>query len=393
MTDPLVWLAGLTAVIWLYLLGFHHRFWRADQRLDHDLPEPERWPGVVAVVPARNEAEVIGRTLGALAAQVYPGAFSIVLVNDSSTDGTGEIARNIVNAGLLAPVQVLDGRPLAEGWTGKLWALDQGVAQARTMAPDASYLWFTDADIEHDQDTLRRLVAKAEAGRRDLVSLMVRLSCESFWERLIIPAFVFFFQMLYPFPAVNRDGVKIAGAAGGCVLLRRAMLDRIGGIEAIKGALIDDCALAGAVKRSGGGLWLGLGEESRGIRPYQGLGELWDMIARGAYTQLRFSPMLLVGTVAGMAITYLAPALIGAGFLVHQNPAAGMLGAGAWLLMIGCYAPTLSYYRLPWVNGLLLPIVAGLYTLMTIDSAWRHWRGRGGQWKQRHYAARKTDSC
>lgn len=384
MPDVMTALAGLSAAIWLYLLLLRHRFWRADQRLAGVTPEIATWPSVVAVVPARNESDVIATSLGGLLAQDYTGRFTIIVVDDSSEDGTGDIAREVSASAELIPVHVLTGRDLESGWSGKLWALDQGVAKAREIAPEAPFLWFTDADIAHRPDMLRRLVAKAETDRRDLVSIMVRLHCRSFWERLIIPAFVFFFQKLYPFRAVNSDNSKVAGAAGGCILLRREMLEGIGGIEAIKGELIDDCALAAKVKRRGGRLWLGLGEHSTSIRPYKGLAELWDMIARGAYTQLGHSPLLLVGSVAGMAVTYFTPALMAAGASLHGNDVAGLLGAIAWLLMAVCYAPTLKYYRQPWIGGLMLPLVAVLYTLMTIDSALRHMLGRGGKWKSRY---------
>lgn len=383
MASPLVWLGGLSLLVWLYLLGFHHRFWRADQKLPPQAQRLEDWPRVTAIVPARDEADVMAQTLGALAAQNYAGPFSIVVVDDSSSDGTAAVAREVARTSSV-PLRVVDGKPLADGWTGKLWALNQGVAEADREFSEGGYLWFTDADVEHAPGTLARLVAKARSEGRDLVSLMVMLHCSGFWERHIVPAFVFFFQKLYPFPAVNDAANRVAAAAGGCVLIKRSALRRAGGLAAIRGALIDDCALARAVKHGGGTLWLGLGEQSRSIRPYPTLGALWDMIARGAYTQLRHSPLLLVGATAGMAVTYLAPPALSLGLAWHGDPVAAGLAALAWLIMTAIYVPTLGYYRRPAWAALFLPFIAAIYMLMTVDSALRHWRGRGGAWKNRH---------
>jgi len=330
---------------------------------------------VTAVIPARNEAATIGRTVGSLLAQDYPGELSVIVVDDNSDDGTAEAA------GSDPRLRVIPGAPLADGWTGKLWAVSQGVREAGT-APD--YLLLTDADIEHDPGNLKRLVYKAETDGRHLVSLMVKLRCESFWERLLIPAFVFFFQKLYPFPAVNDPNSRIAAAAGGCMLVRRETLEAAGGIDAIRSAVIDDCALARLIKKRGS-IWLGLATRTRSLRAYDGLVEIWDMVARTAYVQLRHSPLALVGTLAGMAVIYLVPPLAFAvGTALRQGPlaSAGMI---AWLLMALAYAPTLALYGRFVAWALVLPVSAGLYTLMTLSSAMRHWRGRGAGWKGRHY--------
>lgn len=386
MADPWTWASAVSLAIWLYLMLGRAGFWRAHVRLERDLPTPATWPEVVVVVPARNEADVIGESLASLLAQDYPGRFSIVVVDDASTDGTAEAARATRSATSETAVEIVVGDGPALGWTGKLWALEQGLCRARTSVPDATFVWFSDADIFHGRDILRRLVAKAEADSRDLVSLMVRLHCAGLWERLLIPAFVFFFQMLYPFAATADPRKSAAGAAGGCLLVRRAALERAGGLAPIRGDLIDDCALAQAVKSTGGRLWLGLGEDSYCIRAYDGLGGIWALIARGAYSQLRFSPVLLAGTVAGMVVTYLVPPVTVIAGALGSWGAAASLATGAWGLMCISYQPTLAYYRQPWYMSPLLPLVAGLYMMATGDSARRHWRGRGAAWKGRHYA-------
>ena len=379
MAVALTILAALSLAVWLYLLFGHGGFWRADQRLDAPGDTLDAWPAVAAVVPARNEAAVIGQTLRSLLAQDYPGDLVVIVVDDESDDGTAELARGADDR-----VVVVGGVARPAGWVGKTWALAQGVEAAAVAAPEARYLWFSDADIEHRPGVLRALVAKAEAERLDLVSLMARLHCARAWERLLIPAFVFFFQMLYPFRRVNDPARATAAAAGGCMLVRRDALAAAGGLDAIAGALIDDCALARALK-PGGPIWLGLATESRSIRAYAGLGEIWDMVARSAYTQLGHSPMLLAGTVVGMTLIYLVPpATAIAGVFGGFGPAAG-LGAAGWLAMAVGYAPTLRFYRQPAVAGVVLPAVATLYTLMTLDSALRWRRGEGGRWKGRRY--------
>jgi hopene-associated glycosyltransferase HpnB len=377
-------LAALSLAIWLYLRLFRGGFWRADQRLDASAPAPEPWPPVVAIIPARDEAEVIGRALGSVLAQDYPGPFHIVVVDDHSSDGTDNEARAAVKTSARGEhFHVIQARALPPEWTGKLWALSEGLSRARETPPEARYFWFTDADIEHGPTTLRRLVAKAEAERLDLVSLMAALSCEGVWARLLIPPFVFFFQKLYPFPWVNDPGRATAAAAGGCVLVTAEALEAVGGLAPIKGALIDDCALARAIKTQRRGIWLGLATDSRSIRPYQGLGAIWQMVARCAYTQLHHSSGLLVGALFAMVLTYLVPPVVALGAPLHGQAPASVLGLAAWGLMAWAFRSTLKLYRQPLWLAPLLPLVALFYGAMTLDSALRHWRGEGGAWKGR----------
>ncbi len=343
-------------------------------------------------MPARNEADVIARALRSLIAQDYPGRFAVTVVDDRSEDGTGDAAR--ATGDDAGRVCVVTARSRPAGWSGKVWALAEGVAAARAGGAAPAYWWFSDADVEHAPDTLARLVATAQGERRALVSQMVALHCRTSWERRLIPAFVFFFRLLYPFAWVNDDRRATAGAAGGCVLLADAALVRIGGIERIAGELIDDCALAAAVKNSGGGLWLGLATTSRSVRPYGSLGAIWSMVARTAYTQLRYSPRLLAGTVAGMALLYAAPpaAAVGGALARRWDVAAG--GALGWATMALAYAPTLRLYGVPRAQALGLPLAALLYTAMTVDSARRHARGRGGTWKGRDFSSsRRANRC
>jgi hopene-associated glycosyltransferase HpnB len=373
-------LAAVSLSAWLYLWLARGGFWKASERLAPAIDELRgAWPQVTAVVPARNEAPVIASSLRALAEQDYPGRLKIVVIDDGSTDGTASAAA----AALVGEhSEIVNGSELPRGWTGKLWALEQGIARA---APGARYLWLTDADIVHPPETLRQLVAKAENDRRDLVSLMVRLRTETFWEKLLIPAFVFFFQKLYPFPEVNDDGSRTAAAAGGCVLVSRAALKRIGGIRTIRNELIDDCALAKEVKRTGS-IWLGLAEGSRSIRPYDELSDIWSMVARTAFHQLGYSALVLAGTVAGMLILYIAPPLLVLLWPLHGADAGLVLGGLGWIAISGCYRPTSRLYGRAWWEAAALPAAALFYTAMTIDSARRHWLGRGGMWKARRFA-------
>lgn len=370
------------------------QFWRADQRLDaEDSSAATPLPAIAAVIPARNEADVLPTSLRSLLVQDYPGSFQIVLVDDQSTDGTGEVAQQTAaDLNQTDRLTVIQGDPLPAGWTGKLWAMEQGVRHAQTLLPLPDYYLLTDADIEHDRANLRQLVAKAQQADLDLASLMVRLRCESFWEKLLIPAFVFFFQKLYPFPLVNNPRSRVAAAAGGCILIRRSALEQIGGIGILRQALIDDCSLAQAVKAQGktaqtsGRIWLGLTQSTYSLRPYPSLKSIWDMVARTAYTQLNYSPLLLVGTLVGMALVYLvAPIAVFAGLLTANAPLA-IVGLATWLLMAIAYFPTVRLYRCSPIYALGLPAIALLYTLMTLDSAVRHWRGQGGAWKGRTYS-------
>lgn len=381
-------LALLSLAIWLHLLAFRGGFWRADQRLP--LADGHRSAaGVVAVVPARDEEAVVGTALRALLAQEH-GNLHIVLVDDHSRDRTRTIADTLA-AEHLGRLTVTGTEPLPPGWTGKLWALAAGVRTARDVAPDATHILLCDADIVMEPGTLPRLLAKAEGDGLDLVSLMVRLDDRGFWGGLLVPAFVFFFQMLYPFPWVNDPRARTAAAAGGCVLVRRDALERAGGIEAIRGALIDDCTLAAAVKRTGGRIWLGLADSARSLRDNGGLAGVWNMVARTAYTQLHHSPFLLIGTLVGMALTFLVPPLLALTLPLHGNDWAAAAGLAVWIGMGVAYSPTLRLYGRPSISALLLPMVAALYSLMTVASAVRHWRGRGGQWKGRVYpVARKA---
>jgi len=386
--------AALSLAIWLYLLVARGGFWRADCRLGVTTPELSAAPPVVVVIPARDEAAVIGQAIGSLAHQDYPGPWRLILVDDHSSDGTGALAQQAAAAaGAGERLQVIRGQELPPGWSGKLWAMAQGVEAAGAAVPEAEWLLLTDADIRHDPSSLRRLMAHALAGRRDLVSLMVSLEKGEpdqprggFWGRLLIPAFVFFFQKLYPFAWVADPRRRTAGAAGGCILVRRAALERAGGLAAIRGALIDDCTLAAAVKASGGRLWLGLEPRLVSLRPYLGLAGIWHMVARTAYTQLHYSPLLLAGTLLGLAVTYLVAPLAVLTWPWHGQTLAAALGLITWLLMIVAYRPTLRLYGEPAAAGALLPLTALLYSLMTVSSALRHWRGQGGQWKGRVYS-------
>jgi hopene-associated glycosyltransferase HpnB len=378
--------AWLAVAAWGGLLVARGKFWdaRADRLADPapDLPQP----AVHAVVPARNEADVIGRTLASVLAQRYSGRFTTTVVDDRSDDGTATVAAaTIAAAGAAQRAYVHRAAERPEGWTGKVWALAEGVAAARSAGQRPAYWWLSDADVEHDSDTLARLVATAERERRALVSQMVALHCARGWEPLLIPAFVFFFRMLYPFDWVNDDRRSTAGAAGGCVLVADDALDAIGGLAAIRAELIDDCSLAAAVKRTGGGLWLGLATRSRSIRPYRDLASIWMMVARTAYTQLRYSPTLLAGTVAAMLVLYVAPPAALAAGTIRRRPALALPGALGWGLMTAAYVPTVRRYAQPWWLAFTLPLAGVLYTAMTVDSARRHARRTGGTWKGRHF--------
>ena len=383
----MMWAAALFGflplAIWLYLLIGHGRYWRARER--DDVLEPERdlkaWPSVTAVVPARNEANVIGQSVASLLAQDYPGRLRVILVDDESEDGTGERARALDDGSKLT---VISGAKRPAGWTGKLWAVSQGIAQAtQDDAPD--YLWLTDADIAHTPDNLRHLVARAEDEHLVLTSLMAKLHCKTFSERFFIPAFVYFFAMLYPFRRVNDPNRKTAAAAGGCMLVRRDALEKAGGIAAIKSAIIDDCALAKLMKKQGP-IWLGLTNRARAIRPYAGMGEIRRMVARSAYAQLGYSPPMLLGTLAGLGLMFLAPPV----WALFARGDSWIAGALAWGLMAASFRPMLRFYARSWLWGLALPAIGLLYALFTLDSAIQHWRGRGGMWKGRAQAMGQT---
>jgi hopene-associated glycosyltransferase HpnB len=370
-------LGAATLAIWIYLLAFRGGFWRMESAPPMDAPTPPL-PSVVAVIPARNEAEVVGQAIRSLAGQEYGGAFHIVLVDDGSSDGTADAARRAAVNELLTVVRAA---PLPDGWTGKLWAVSQGVAEAERRAPE--FLLLTDADITHPPSNLSDLVARAERDGYDLVSYMAHLSCRTTAERALMPAFVFFFFLLYP-PAWIRDPRRAtAGAAGGCMLVRREALAGAGGIGAIRSAWIDDCALAGAIKRRGGKVWLGVSGQTRSIRGYAGFGEAGRMISRSAFTQLHHSAWLLAATVAGLLLTYAAPPALA----LAATGSARWLGTAAWLTMAFCYWPAVRFFGRPAYEAFGLPLVALFYLAATVHSAWEWWRGGGGQWKGRSQPA------
>ncbi len=366
--------ALLSFAIWVYLFGLHGRFWLSGPVL------PKRAPSgkskVVVVVPARNEEESIRQSLGSLQAQDYPGELSIILVDDNSNDGTGAIAASL---GAGERLTILVGEPLPHGWSGKLWAVHQGLAHETAKAAD--YVLLTDADIEHGQSHVSMLVAKAETDGLDLVSEMVRLNCATWAERALIPAFVFFFEMLYPFAWVADPKKRLAGAAGGTMLISRAALERTEGVSCIRHHLIDDCALAKAIKSSGGRIWLGHSESAISRRVYPDWRDVWNMIARTAYVQLGHSPAMLAGCMLAMGIMYCAPPILTV--FAHGVPC--MLGILSWLMMAVAFQPTLHRYRCSPLWGVVLPCISMFYLGATVASAVRHHAGRGGGWKDRVY--------
>ncbi|WP_419993186.1 glycosyltransferase [Streptomyces boninensis] len=376
--------AALSLAAWLWLLLCQGFFWRTDIRLPAGA-EPAEWPSVAIVVPARDEAEVLPDSLPSLLAQDYPGAAEVFLVDDGSTDGTGETANALAAEHGGLPLTVSNPGEPGPGWTGKLWAVRHGIALARART-GADYLLLTDADIAHRPDSLRELVRAARSADLDLVSQMARLRVATGWERLIVPAFVYFFAQLYPFRWVNRAKGRTAAAAGGCVLLRATAAERASVPESIRHAVIDDVSLARAVKRSGGRIWLGLAERVDSVRPYPRLAELWRMVSRSAYAQLLHNPLLLAATVIGLLVVYVAPPAALIAGLAAGSPAAALAGGAAWLIMAGSYLPMLAYYgQHRWLT-VLLPFTAVLYLCMTVDSAVQHYRGRGAAWKGRTYA-------
>jgi GT2 family glycosyltransferase len=415
----MIWdaIAAVSLGMWLYLIFGRGGFWR--EGVLPPAPVPSRWPRVTAVVPARNEAAFIGEALRSLLVQDYPGDFSVILVDDHSTDGTADRAREAAAAvGVSGQLTIVGARALPAGWTGKLWALNEGLEHiergatlSQSSCPGMSrastnsistkedvdgrdkpghdgdmgeaseaespeLILLTDADIVHHSTNLRELVARIESGV-DLASLMVKLRAESLAERFMIPAFVFFFEMLYPFSWIRDPAKRTAGAAGGCVLVRRDVLRRIGGIEAIRGEIIDDCALGRAAKE-GGPIWLGLSGETRSLRPYPALGDIWRMIARTAYAQLGYSPLILLATVLGLALGFVAPVAISL-----SGTESATLGLVAWAAMSLAFLPTLKLYERSPAWAPLLPLIAVIYMAATIDSARRHWLGRGAEWKGR----------
>jgi len=376
-------LTVFSLLIWVVLTFLRGAFWQL-RAFDDDIAKPQmtaEWPRVTAIVPARNEAETIARAVTSLVKQGYPGELRLVVVDDHSEDGTGKLAREVVALmGARERMEIVQAAELQPGWTGKLWAMQQGVEKAGGHG--TNYIWFTDADIEHAPDTLKRLVGRAEAAQLDLISLMVLLQAKSLPEKLLIPAFLYFFLKLYPPQWIADKTSKTAGAAGGCVLLRRDLLERIGGLAAIRGEVIDDCALARAVKRAGGAIWMGLTRKSVSLRAYTTFREIRDLIARTAFTQLGYSGLLLMGTLLGMLLTYVVPVV----FTFSPRPEVWRLSLAAWVMMTFTYLPTVRFYRLSPLWAPLLPVAAVFYSYATWLSAVRYWLGRGGQWKGRAQA-------
>ncbi len=382
-SDILFGLALLTLAVWLVLFTAWGSFWQT-WRFDSDgdsLPDPPAWPSVAAIVPARNECQTIAATIRSLARQDYPGEFQIFIIDDASGDHTAEIARRAADdAGISSRFDVIAAPALRPGWTGKVWAVDAGAKAASRCTPE--WLWFIDADIVVAPDALRRLVARATANHLSLASLMVLLEAKTFAERLLVPPFLYFFLMLYPPRWISNSKKRIAGAAGGCLLLSATALQRIGGFAAIASEVIDDCALAQAVKRSGGRLWMGLTRTSRSVRRYATFSEMRELIARTAFTQLHYSGVELLGTLAGLALVFLLPAAL----TFSDDSRAWPFALAAWVLMTASILPTLIFYRVSLLFAPFLPVAAFFYADATALSAVRYWLGRGAIWKGRSQA-------
>ena len=380
---------GVSLLAWIYLLCFHHRFWWADQNLPSGQTALHQWPKVVACIPARNEVETIGAVIASHLQTSYPGELVIVLIDDQSSDGTTGAARGAFSSNPQRLLHIDRAPNLAAGWTGKLWALNAAVTKASTLAPDAKYYLFTDADIVYEASALTDLVRHAERHAFAMTSVMARLDDRGGWASLLIPAFVYFFQKLYPFPAVNDGRCVTAGAAGGCALVRAELFHSSGGLSKIRGELIDDCALARLMKGQPPRhrIWLGFSDKVRSLRDNRSLSSIWNMVARTAFTQLNYSSLLLVGTVFGLLLLYASPPLAVGTYPFHTNDAALFLGAGAWMLMSISFWPTLKKYGKSVLLAPCLPIAGFAYALMTFHSAIRHWLGSGGRWKGRTYTS------
>jgi hopene-associated glycosyltransferase HpnB len=368
--------ASLTAVTWSYLVLARGSFWRT-KNAKPDPSDKAGFPGgVVAIVPARNEADLIGAVVTSLLNQCV--AMPVLLVDDASSDGTADVARRAAEkAGKADALIVIQSKPLPPGWTGKLWSMHQGIERARALNP--AWLVLADADVLHDKETVANLGLIASHGHYDLVSFMVKLHCESLPEKLLIPAFVYFFFMLYP-PAWIRDTWRsTAGAAGGCMLVRAETLERAGGLAATRSALIDDCSLARLLKQHGGRLWIGLTDQSQSLRRYHTFSDIERTVSRTAFNQLKHSSLLLLCTIGGMVITYLAPPLL----LLTRSRLAIFMGAAAWAAMTMTYSTMVRYYRLNPAWALTLPLAALFYLGATMHSAVKYWNGSGGDWKGR----------
>lgn len=375
--------AGLALAIWIYLITARGDFWRT-QKFDDLAPAPtmERWPSIAVVVPARDEAAGVAACVTSILSQPYPGMLSMVLVDDQSQDGTSQIASDAAaRMGALDRLTVLQGRPLPSGWTGKLWAVKQGLTAVEGRSAQPDYVLLTDADIVYSGDVLMRLVARAQKDRLAMTSVMATLRCESFAEKYLIPAFIFFFGMLYPFGWVRDPSHATAAAAGGCILVRWDALKNAGGIESIRGSLIDDCALGARLKLQGP-VWLGFSQNVKSVRASDTVANVGHMISRSAYAQLRYSPVILIGTVFAMTLVFLAPVAV----TLFGHGLAVVFAAAAWILMALAFQPTLRYYGQSAFWGPALPAIAIAYMVFTVNSAIQHFQGRGGMWKGRAQA-------
>ena len=382
--------ASLSLIIWLYLTFVHHGFWRRREFLPTSADTSSAsLPTVISLTPARSEAELIAQSLGSILRQSYKGSFRSVLIDDSSRDNTSQIAQSSAEkSGYSERLHVIEAAELPSNWSGKLWALQTGIETIDgSLNEPVDYYWLSDADISHDPDVLERLVAHAQREELGLVSLMVTLNCKSFWERIVIPAFVYYFQMLYPFASVNNPKHGLAGAAGGCILIRRDVLESIGGFHAIKDKLIDDCELGKAVKAKGYKIWLGHGTESRSLRGSSGLADLWKMVTRTAFVQLNYSYLTLFFAVFGMALIYGVPVFALVFGLFSSNWILTSLGAAAWGLMAVTYWPTLRAYKRNLFESFLMPVTAHLFMGMTLHAAWLHFRGSHSGWHDRVYVS------
>lgn len=379
MEEVLHWgtaLIGLPLGLWIYLLFFRGHFWR-EQVLPPTNYRPAVWPSVTAIVPARNESDVISHSLQSLLDQDYPGAFRILVIDDQSEDKTILLAQRVLadQKGAHA-ARVIQGSQRPAGWVGKMWALEQGMMQ--DWAKEAQYIWFTDADIAHEPNVLRSLVARATEKSYLLVSLMAKLQTVYWIERALIPAYIYFFMKLYPFRWIRDHTKKLGGAAGGCMLVDRAALVFAGGIAKIKHAIIDDCSMGSLLKRAGP-IWLGLAAQSYSLRPYRHWREIWQLIARSAFTQLGYSSLMLWFSLLGLALAYLAPIFL----LESLYMPARYFGWAAYGMLTLSYLPTLRYYRCSPFWAAALPMIALFFMAATLDSALNHWRGQGIRWKNR----------
>ena len=380
-------LSVLSLIIWLYLCFAHHGFWRRREFLDPvETPQAQDWPSILSLTPARNEEELITQSFSSILSQNYHGTLETILIDDASTDKTAYCAKQAAKAARpTAQAHIIQAPPLEKGWSGKLWALQAGLDYIQDTGLKAEYYWLSDADIQHEPYVLRRLVNRAQKQDIALVSLMVSLNCNSFWENRIIPAFIYYFQMLYPFNSINNAKHKRGGAAGGCILIRRDALEAIGGFHSIKNKLIDDCELGKAIKHKGYKIWLGHGVNSRSLRPSTGLTSLWKMVTRTAFAQLSYSYIYLFLAILGMLILYAPPVFAFIYGLFYAAPILACLGGLSWGLMALTFYPTLRAYQRPWPEGLFMPFTAHLFIGMTLQAGWLHFKGKHSGWHGRVY--------